>query len=170
MSAVRMTRSHGAYGSSTSLSTPAASPEPVGYSTALTSPLGGGLGAASPTGACVLLSGGSSGSSSAASTPASARRGRVDKSTLAEFVFRAAAPPTTPVALCGNWTDWEPLPMAVMEEVGGGGGQHWSTAVRTRGPHWRAAPYDHASPGPGTAVAIATGIVRPRRRRGSCRP
>lgn len=120
MSGVRLSRSHGAFGSCSSLS--ATSPDAaVTHSTVLTLPLGG-LGVSSPGcgSSCVATPSSTSTvvTSSGASTPASAR-GRQDKTTLAEFVFRLAAPPSAAVALSGNWNDWEPLPMAVMDEAMG---------------------------------------------------
>lgn len=120
MSGARISRSHGAFGSSSSLA--ASSPDAaVAYSTVVTLPLGG-LSVGSPGGgsSCVATPASSSTvvASSGASTPASVR-GRHDKTTLAEFVFRFAAPPSAVVALSGNWNDWEPLPMAVMDETMG---------------------------------------------------
>lgn len=120
MSGVRLSRSHGAFGSTNSLG--GLPPDaPVGYSTARTGQLSGSAGVVSPgiggpSGNPSPASSG--GASSGGSTPAAGR----GQCTLAEFVFRLVAPPTRAVALRGDWADWEPIPMAVMVEAGGEGG------------------------------------------------
>ncbi|GAB0490399.1 hypothetical protein MMPV_001636 [Pyropia vietnamensis] len=151
MSGARMSRSHGAFGSNSSLA--ASSPDgAVTYSTVLTLPLGG-LGVGSPGGSsssCVATPTSTSTvmASSGASTPASVR-GRHDKTTLAEFVFRFAAPPSAAVALSGDWNDWEPLPMAVMDEAMG----LVSPPAAAASPGLSAAPSPAASAGNLTAAA-----------------
>lgn len=117
MSGAWLSRSHGAFGSSSSLTTPSPDATATTYSTVLTLQLGG-LGVGSPGGSVGGGVGGSSSvvspasssvastvvASSGASTPASVRgAGRQDRTSLAEFVFRLAAPPSAAVALSGNW-------------------------------------------------------------------